>query len=191
MGMFDWISIDKSALPIVPVLEVQGISHLLGKFQTKDLDKCLQNYKIENSILYREVVTTEFDANPVEETELGKRWNPPFIVREISREWVKDDFTGTINIYDSIVDTKTDDSFWVEFEIVLVYGELKSIVLDEIKIEYGQEVRARKEKWEKIWKKRDKDIIYRLCTFISRDIISRLISILNKFDSWVRSYQPE
>ena len=189
--MFDWVNIDKSIMPIIPVLEDRGISHLLGSFQTKDLENALYNYKIENGILLREDVVTTFDANPVEETELGKRWNPPFIEREISREWVKDDFTGTINIYNSIVDTKTDDSFWVEFQIVLVYGELKKIVLDQIKIEYGKDIIARKEKWEKIWEKRDKDPIYRLCTFMSRDIISRLIRILNKVDSWIRSYQPE
>lgn len=188
--MFDWINMKQSDLPNIEMLD-DRVSKYLGSFQTKDLDNSLSTYKIENGMLYREDVKTVFEENTVEETSLGKRWNPPFIEKEISREWVKDDHTGTINVYNSVMDPEIGDTFWVEYQIVLVYGEMKDISLFEIRFDSGKEIQKQKEKWEKIWEKRDKDLLYRLCTFISRDIVSRLIHWLNKFDSWIRSYQPE
>jgi hypothetical protein len=194
MGMFDWITIDDSLLPKVPCLEERGIvDPFIGmNFQTKDLENSLLNYKIEKDLLLqREEVEKVFDENPIEETELGKRWNPPFLEREISRKWIKDDFTGIVNIYNMFIDPETEDNIWVDFKLIFYNGEMKKITLDNWRVDLAIEKNKRMEEWGRVWKKREKDHLYKLCSFISLRIINRLISTLNKFDDWIRSYQPK
>ena len=154
--MFDWITIDESLLPAVPELESRGISSIIKdkNFQTKDLDCSLDRYKIEeNGVLQREEVITVFEENTVEETSLGRRWNPPFTEKEVSRDWIKENFTGAINIYTSIEDPETKDDFWIDYRIIFYDGELKSIKLDNCRVELYTDIKKKKEEWNIYYEK--------------------------------------
>ena len=136
MGMFDEILI-KKALPLPQELKNHPIKWSEHKFQTKDLDNCLEEFILDkNGSLYKIEVEREY----IEYTEEEKKskdfraWNIHKDVVEKSRKKVKTNFHGIICFYDYLNFNEEKDC-WLEFEAYFIYGKLDKIELKEFRLE--------------------------------------------------------
>lgn len=129
MGMFDHI---KCELPLTLKRETKKVfpkdwqaEHV---FQTKDLANILCLYKITKTgqLFYekvdRELVRTMTEA---EERKLRKkkRWVWPYKENILSRKWVKEQYTGTVDFYTNVLDINGNE-WWVEFRATFIKGKL-------------------------------------------------------------------
>ena len=191
--MFDWIQIDNSLFSHIPDLENRGVMEILnGKnFQTDCLDSCLDQYKIgADKRLQKQTVKFVINDNPIQEDNLGKRWNPPMVEME-SNEWVFADYTGSISAYNNFTDPKTGDEIWIEFYMVIVHGVMWEITLEKYQVQPAEDIAIRKKKWKALMEVRENDRLYQFCLFLSLKIVHPCINLLQKFDTWIRSYQPK
>jgi len=120
MGLFDDLRV-KMLLPNwpsdIPVRE---------SFQTKDLDCCMQVYKIdEEGQLWLEKMDGERQDDPA--AWLEWKWV------NVTYEWIKQDLTTTINFYDSFStsDYEKFSSGWIEYRAVITEGKVSKIELVE------------------------------------------------------------
>ena len=146
MGMYDYISCEMP-LPFHGGAKTSPIFKNEYKFQTKDLDNCLTDYKIsKDKILYENKV--EFEV--IELTEEKKKnkdnrkfWSPTRNMKEKSHEWVKYGFTGYIKFYDFLGDVDDKHDALVVYQVHVKLGEvLDDVELETYKLENNTERKA-------------------------------------------------
>lgn len=121
MGMYDSLEC-KMSLPLPKNLgEVHNVNFNNLIYQTKDLDNCLDYYKIrKNGTLCRLDITSTWvkrDGNKVE---------------VIKKRWKNVKFTGTIEFYDSlqysvVANAKWENDYHIKFAAKVVNGVVKKI----------------------------------------------------------------
>lgn len=188
--MFDYITLDKCLLPSLEELEKRDYNPL--KFQTKDLDKSLLEYYIDcNKQLYVDEVEYDIIDNP----NVGKKgWNPPFFMEEKSRKKVECDYTGTILVYDCFeygLDADNAELIWIQLQLVLDKGILiMPITVKELTITPTESQSKKIKRWQILNDKRKTDPVY-LFTRCCSDIISKVISVLNKLRVLLNKYDVQ
>ena len=151
MGMFDYISCEmplpRGGANTVPTFRYDH------KFQTKDLDNALIEYKIgKDKILYEKKV--EYEERELTEEEKKDRdsasfWSPMWSMKEKSHEWVKDNFTGYITFYDIIHNVDSTHDAWADYRVHVKGGEIQGEVeLETYRLEDNTEHKANQLKWE-------------------------------------------
>lgn len=149
MGLFDTIYYDGE----LPLPEDQGelADHdwTDEPFQTKDLDCCMQHYKISDNQLYKKHI--QYQTIPEEERD-DKFWSP--VMREVSSEWVEDTHTGYVLVGKYIDADKYDYS--VDWRVHLVEGKVQGVELIEWSAYCNADRKAQSLKLEQQWQTRRK-----------------------------------
>jgi hypothetical protein len=189
MGMFDYLDIDEKFIPTLPELEDRG--YKCSSFQTKDLDNALINYYIDcnGQLSYDDV---EYDV--IDNPNKDKRgWNPPFFLEERTRTRLISNYTGIINAVEFFNDSKEDsDNIWLKLEYTFVEGKIyKPVTVKDLIITSNKTAKENRIKWELIHEKRKRDPLFQISRYVS-DVLSKIISKLTKFRSYVSAYDvPE
>ena len=119
------------------------------KFQTKDLDNFLTDYKIsKDKILYEKKVEYE----DIEITDWFPMWHRSIdetLLKEKSHEWVKYDFTGYIRFYGFLNDVDDTHDALVVYRVHVKLGEVQNDVeLETYKHEDNTGKKDNTKKWK-------------------------------------------
>ena len=148
MGMFDNIKCEKE-LPLNDEIKSLNVKWNEVTFQTKDLDNCLENYRItQDGELVEDVVERVYTYYTEEERKKLKTWHfvkDEKIVKEYSK---KVEYHGTIRFYELLNLNELED-IWVEFDAHFVYGKLDKIELAKTEKQESQKIRTAR------WKEED------------------------------------
>lgn len=159
MGMFDQLKCEKE-LPLNDELKTLNVKWNEVIFQTKDLENCLSDYRInQDGQLVEDVVEKEYTYYTEEERKKLKGWNfikDQKIIKEYSK---KVEYHGTIRFYE-LFELNEQEDIWAEFDAHFVYGNLDKIEL--IKTEKQESGKIRMNKWEEEHQKKINSIPYKL-----------------------------
>jgi hypothetical protein len=189
MGMFDTMYFHKKFLPAIEPVEKNGYS--LISLQTKDFENLLEEYHVdENGRLYLDKVDyilVENDVLP----EKGK-WNPPFFQEEKGRERIFIPHTGIVTAGIFFMDYKNEkDEIFVDIDFKFIDGILQETgKVKIIKVTPIQEVLETRRKIEERRYKKENDVLYCICNYLSRKL-NRLLFKLHKIQDFLLSYEPK
>jgi hypothetical protein len=159
MGMFDNIKCEKE-LPLNDEIKTLNVKWNKVQFQTKDLDNCLENYRItQDGELVEDVVERVYTYYTEEERKKLKTWHfvkDEKIVKEYSK---KVEYHGTIRFYE-LFNLNEQEDIWVEFDAHFVYGKLDKIEL--AKTEKQESGKIKMNKWEEEHQKKINSLKYKL-----------------------------
>lgn len=190
MGLFDTIHIHKKFLPEIPEIKESGYDVELGNFQTKSFDNFLEDYYVDESGKLS-FDNTEYEFIKNKKTSKKGKWNPPFFQKEKSRNRMFSAFNGIAEVYTYLSDSvKPKNEIFVSFLLNFNNGLLEKIELSEKMITPLQVILDRNKKLEAIRTKRKNDKVYFICAKLI-SLVSKITSKLNKFENWLRKYEPK
>lgn len=165
--MFDEIYV-KQNLPIPKELENLNIDWKNYKFQTKDLENCMEEYFIDEN---GELFLVEIEREYIEYTEEEKKkkinkffpfWKD---VIEKSRTNKKVDFHGKIRFY-TYEELNDELDFSIDFDAYFVYGKLDKIEMVEYKTYPSRKIGL--EDWKNEMKRKQNCPIFKIKKFLSK-----------------------
>lgn len=127
MSLFDTIQFSHK-LPLPQDLgELTAEELQSSNFQTKSLDCGMTFYKVDESgQLFRERFEGEWEPGDSKAKSLMSRIG--YFKR--TKEWFEpENYTGTINFYESIRCDKNKNDYWIEYDTVFIKGKLSDIKL--------------------------------------------------------------
>ena len=121
------------------------LDEMCTEFQTKDLDRCLEYYKLENNKLYEQKFKENKWIEPDPKTK--DKWESGYLERS-GEYWEEIPYHGIINFYTGINNIMDRYDIWVEYKATFSHGNLDSIEIFNFR-EESNEARINKElKWK-------------------------------------------
>lgn len=127
MGLYDTIQFHKPLPLPLDLGELTAEELQSSSFQTKSLECAMFFYKVDESgQLFREM----FEGHWTEGNKASKSIFDKIGHFERTKEWFEpENYTGTINFYESILCDKNKNDYWIEYDTVFIKGKLSDIKL--------------------------------------------------------------
>ena len=122
MGMYDILTV-KDKLPWTDEMWEEGLPIECTEFQTKGLDECMSNYKIENGRL----LVQKFKAQKWVDPEPNNEYNFGHFERS-GEYWEDTNYHGKLDFYDYVPNDRPGyNDCWIEFTATFTNGQVDKI----------------------------------------------------------------
>lgn len=184
MGLFDTLEVEYK-LPMPDDMGETNVTEVQNLFyQTKDLDEAMCNYRFDKiGQLWREKVTYK-DRDL---SEPGNIWSISLQVD--TREWIKNDHTGSITFYDGLY--KEQNDYWIEYNCDVYRGLIKNIGLVKWDVSDNYQRLAREAEWRREALERKiytNTLRFKYCLSFWNKGVRWLFRNIRRFQEWMTDF---